>query len=76
MREQPKRGLAKVVAKSKEQAKSVFVEHKDRVVIKHANGTEQSFEGVKNQDVVGVTNSSPWCAESPFYYNSCSRTPT
>ena len=74
-REPPKRGLAKVLAKSKEQAKTVFVEHKDRVIVKHANGTEQSFEGVKSQDFVKVTISSPWYADSHFHCASRSRTP-
>ena len=76
LREPPKRGLAKVLAESKEQAKSVFVEHKARVIITHANGTEQSFEGVKNQNLAEVMISSPWCADSPSRSDSRSRTPT
>ena len=38
---------------------------KGRVIIKHANGAEESLEGVENQDVVEVTMNSPWCVDSP-----------
>ena len=63
----PERELAKVLARLKERAKSVFVEHKDRVIIKNAKGSEESFVGVANhnQDEVEIAIEHPWCVDLP-----------
>ena len=64
MRELSKRGLAKASWKLKERAKGVLKEQRDRVIIKHANGAEETFEKERNRSEEDVVIGCAWCVNS------------
>ena len=63
-RQLPKHELVKVLSKSKERVKDVFVQAKVRVIIKHANGAEEVLEKETNHDEEEVVIIYTWYAGS------------
>ena len=59
-----KHGISKALWKSKERVKSVFVEEKVKVIIKHANGAEEVLEKEMNHDEEEVVINYTWYADS------------
>ena len=59
-----KHGLSKAVWKSKERVKGAFAEAKARVIIKHANESEEVLEQERNRGERNVVIDCAWCVVS------------
>ena len=65
MRESSKHGLCKGLWKLKERAKNVFRERSDRVIVRHANDAEETFEKKRNQDGGDLVFECAWYVDLP-----------
>ena len=59
-----KHGLSKALWKSKERVKGAFAEAKVRVIIKHANESEEVLEQERNRGERNVVIDCAWCVVS------------